>query len=370
MAVGRFFNGKRKFGAIAARTAMGLAAAAFQANKRRKASRPRARTNLRMKMGGSRNKTRTLYKGRGLSKRARGNITKKRRFATKVRKALSSTMPMSTLIEKTTSGLEFYTVQNPNLGMTQYVDKGLQYVFGDTDWFMLRTNVAGWREKKIFSELYEYNQVNNGVIGNNPATDDDLGMKIRVTHQKTQITLTNISTASDLKVDVYEFIAAKTQDDSKHNSPAQSFFTLSADAVNNRELSNLSTFACTLKGVTPLDMPGFGRYWKLLNKKRIIVPYSQDGDADPYQVVELSVRPFTTSLVQDEQTIKGQTKGLIMIISPDNVDTEYGADAFICRVGTQTRTHFKVVEQGSVGNLPSGLSAALSHSANIGPVGI
>jgi len=153
----------------------------------------------------------------------------------------------------------------------------------------------------------------------------------------------------DLILDAYEFVAAQNIDDANNNDPVETWYNLLNGLPFETGGTGYAKPQIYHKGQTPLDCPGFGKFWTLLSKKRIVVPYSKDQAVNPETTITMNLqKPFTTSkiLSTDTDLIKGRTKYMMFIISPEltnNVYSGYTGESWpICRIYVTKQWHYKV----------------------------
>lgn len=139
-----------------------------------------------------------------------------------------------------------------------------------------------------------------------PAIADAQNFKIHLGHQRFHLNVTNVSTFP-LTYDIYQFVAAQDISDANYASPATAWTYL---------LTNVSETRATFKpfpesnGQTPLDVPEFGRYWRLLKKDRVLL-----GGAGTTDVVMTGLHPRVVerSRLQGTYAVKGLTQAFLVV---------------------------------------------------------
>lgn len=160
--------------------------------------------------------------------------------------------------------------------------------------------------------------------------------------------------ANDLIFDLYEFVAAQDIKDVNFKTPCNAWAAYASGGVQAMNSSSTTGGSTNIldyyKGLTPLDFAGVGKWWKMLSKKRCIIPYNSTEGTDPYQVFSMSGKKY----VHDPEkwrnlyAKKGITKFWVMVISPDQSDNTFttptsGAASKVCNLYFQRITHYKPI---------------------------
>jgi len=178
-------------------------------------------------------------------------------------------------------------------------------------------------------------------------------IKFLFTHGEVKFTITNNTGAPlvgvDLLVDAYEFIARKTFDDTGFNDPVETWNNLLLVTPDETVTAGYTAPKIYYKGQTPLDCPGFGAYWTLLNKKRIVIPYNSTEGVNPETTLSMRFdKKFITSPIHETDTDikKGRTKYMMFIVTPDltgNSFSGYTTSQAIMRIYANKMYHYKVI---------------------------
>lgn len=312
-------------------------------------------------------KSKSVYKGK---KKLSAAGKRQRIFKKKVIKAMNAGGPMSMLHEKTTDNVSTKFLDFVNTLGTAISDR-TQLVIGAQLFFLLGFRKSTWSASKILNEVREYNQVNNGAITALTSSIASLN-KIHVQYHCARYCFENRSTRLDLIMDVYEFVATKSHSDEYFITPYNTLLQNDSVGFPSKKISNMGDSRYDEKGITPLDFPGMGDYWKLVKKTRVVVPHNSTEGINPYVNYNMYTRPYSLydSVAEPSGTrvMKGITKGLLIIVAPDSISGGYQTDEDIIRIGVSHITHFKIENRGGSGYVPKGLSSLLSHDIGELPV--
>jgi len=397
-AIGRVLRGR-----AAKRVAVGLggAAAAYQGYRGIKGVD--SDNSTRTAAGGAtsfrsnvttKRKSRLSRKGR---RRRRIIYKRKRRFAKKVTSVMRARQAMSWLqdTQNATPGRLFSntvsTVKPFNIaGRT--LENGTQYIMGESQQFQLMpgplwSTTQGFRF--IRDESAKYTQdITSGVTVPIPATTESIEqMAFTVSNQRLQLTIENASytktnpdlapagytwTAVDVTADIYEFVAKQDINDADYRSAKAAWYTLLSNSSSTVP-SDPHAMSC-VKGATPLDCRNLGKYWKLIGKSRVSIPYNTDMGVTPYQTLTYSSKHKFIKWRQWEGLYakKGITHSFIIIFEPDltssKVVTVPPAGAFpYANIWSQKQTHYKPVNGSMLHtsiSAPNVLQSTITGSTN------
>lgn len=333
--------------------------------------------------------SKTSYRRKRISKRRGKALKRIKRFNAKVRKAVRGLQMMSLYFDTTANGSPMVVTGNStgiNLGT---LAGGNQLILGSkpNDFFWglaYGSTTSAFGLNYISSELGDWrarvNAADQPVNAERPTN-----MKIYVqsatktvsfsNQTKTQVGVPNVSPALsplDIRLDIYEFVAAKDIDDPLYATPATAWYNLNANAITTGNIT-----LAYQKGMTPLDQPELGKYWKLLKKTKLTIPYNSEEGVNPYVTYTFKTKRFVWDVQKMDNVLatKGITKFICAIIAPDNSDShfsQYGSGAFwgatdITHVHSNSNIHFKPIN--NMGNLATIGSSQnrLSYSTSLTP---
>lgn len=325
----------------------------------------------------SHGQTKTVYKSK---KRKRVNKRSKRRFkifAKKVRKVLNGKTSMCTFKETGDYDEPYYievTGTSTGLDTTKDINSGNQLVMGNYHLYGLNLGGASNGPYEIITNYLanSYSINDDGTVGLNNGTQTATNQKFLFKNSRLKITITNQTQTSgdlrglDLICDIYEFVAAKNMDASDHNTPVETWHNLLSTAASESAAAQYYTDTINTAGNTPLDCPGFGSVWKLLNKQRVVVPWNSDAAVNPETVIEMkSSKPFVTTRneIVDTDLLKGKTKFLMIILKPDfsnNNYSYYTVNDPIARLYFEKTYHYKALPSGNT-NVNPGYKPRFDH---------
>lgn len=241
----------------------------------------------------------------------------------------------------------------------------------------------------IKAETIDFSQDINGTAVQKSTLSGNQ-LKIWVSKCRLQITIENKSslnvqippaeswTPQDVVCDVYEFVAATDITDSSYRSVKDAMYTLfsSSTSVNTAVPTTDSSIPAnmfTLKGTTPLQVRDLGKYWKLVGKTRVNIPYNTDQGIWPYQTLTYSSRKHLVDFKKwkDLYAKKGVTKNLLFIFEPDLTSPKLfstpanTADVPYCDIWSHKDWHFKPVNGSMIHSsisLPNVLQSTSSGS--------
>lgn len=130
--------------------------------------------------------------------------------------------------------------------------------------------------------------------------------KIHITHNRMSLAITNIQGYAGIW-EVYQFVAAENITQSGHKNPYSSWVTC---LTNTPEYIAGSTNTPLRNGMTPLDAPGFGRYWRLIKKDRVLLA---GGGTTELVMSGLHKRTVTNDDLTNNYAVKGLTQYFLVV---------------------------------------------------------
>jgi len=136
--------------------------------------------------------------------------------------------------------------------------------------------------------------------------------KLRIHSARLNLSLTNVDATTTVPMiyDIYECVAARDlgEADAKYNEPLKCWAELLTESYSPYDATSRRPNIFD-NAQSPYDCPGFGKYWKILKKTRVLLGQNQTTDH------WIQTRGFT---LQGDRwwamhAIKGITKGLIII---------------------------------------------------------
>jgi len=113
-------------------------------------------------------------------------------------------------------------------------------------------------------------------------------------------------------VDIYECIAAANITDTAFATARGAWATCLTSNTESDYLSVRTNLTNTFTGCTPYQAPGFGKYWKILKKTRIMCPVSSKTNYTYYTRPKFIVNAKHIG----QYATKGLTKDLIIVANP------------------------------------------------------
>jgi len=246
-----------------------------------------------------------VFKKRKISK----SKIRKIKFAKRVQQAQSSDQPFSTFSQTCDQVVTF--VKNTNV---QSSEQWASTNPGNQNSFMINYGAnlypSGdlprmmdyWRDPLLFTPV----GAGGGAIGA-PSQAHPQNFKLHLGHHRFNINVTNVAPAA-LTYDIYQFVAAQDISDGNYQSPAQAWSYLMAQEDTVRD--GLKPVPES-NGLTPLDVPEFGRYWRLLKKDRVLL--SANGGTTDIQMTGLHPRVVERGRLIENFAVKGLTQAFLVI---------------------------------------------------------
>lgn len=282
--------------------------------------------------------TSKVYKKRKLSDKKKAKIA----FAKKVRWATKTDTPFNL----------FKQTQQTAIGVNKTSVAGTinqQYVGGNTSVYginygtLISTTVGlpFYLGKIIADPASDLSITAPKLATGAPAAASTDNVNMYITHQRFSIALSN-TTGYPLVFDVYQFVAAIDINQAAFANPYNAWVQGLQDAetyTDNRPTVNTN-------GMTPLDTPGFGKYWKLLKKDRI---YLSGGAQAEIPMTGLHKRRVKLNNIQNKYAMKGLTQYFLVVggigddgFLPDGSGTPQKVFETVC----SQSTHVKVDGDG------------------------
>lgn len=244
----------------------------------------------------------STYKKRGPGKKV---LAKKRRFRNKLQRAIApiSTHHTYTEVQAVASVVTNFangsqiTYQYPSLTNSEVTTLN-----GGTD------NPLGISYMK--DQLYNLDS-QTSAVKDGAQTDANIHQKsLHVLGSKIDVSLSNIS-GTALIFDLYWCVATCTSDDATHATPIATWtnLALANSTMTVAGIGTITKMVPTDNGATPHSAPGFGKYWKILEKKRVYIAsggtseFSYNGGSyfyNPQKFVNQSI-------------VAGRTKALMIV---------------------------------------------------------
>jgi len=166
-----------------------------------------------------------------------------------------------------------------------------------------------------------------------------------VSRRYLKLTIRNRSTDKDLSFNLYEMQAAMDISDANYANPVVTLaYLASLWAGVTTDLAGL----IYAKGTEPTDVPTFGKYWKILKKYKVRIPFASNIN-NAIQTFKMHSKPHMHrgSRANEKYAIKGQTKYFMLIVEPEQGPAKYsGADTAI-GVWGHRNTHYKTFQWDS-----------------------
>lgn len=325
---------------------------------------------------GTQNQTYSKRKKGRKTKKAKRRLKKKRTFARKVKRVIKKRQGLKVYLEKTVVPRQI-TSSTTGVGTGSLV-VGNQLVLGGLSGWMV--NPGGAWGGTISTPLYlagkcdDYNIVINGSIIAGPTageTAERSSSFCRRTYCELTIGNTNdpsAGAARDLIFDLYECVAAANINDANYATPANTMYSCYTDVV---PLTTGTAYSSATKGSEPWDYPRFGKFWTILKKQKVRIPYAEAvkglAISQNYQTFRMYGPPLVYNAVKynDTWAIKGKTKAFMMIIDTDVYRTRYVADEPVCEIFMHRKTRFQQLDNQLNPMAPSIASDNLynNHSA-------
>jgi len=296
---------------------------------------------------------------------ASGKITKKKirakKFANKVQKALQSAAPINVWHQYGDDGSANWHDQIINAVTPSGRN---QFISGSKSMYVMNPGDQ-WLSTTSSQRLYPWGPLylTQAAIGDTAVTltRNVEADTLITTHARGDYSLYNNSTIP-LCVDIYTFIAAVDIADSAYKDPITTMNTLLASpnwvkAYGTALYTN--TFGMTTKGITPLDVPELGKYWKQQTKTRVNI---SSGAQDYFTFPQLRKCHFTEPGMNNMYAIKGKTQAMFIVCNSANASTLLTVANVLDVVGTQDY-HYKFKNGGSVpgGTAPRPFVTAISN---------
>jgi len=165
------------------------------------------------------------------------------------------------------------------------------------------TSYPGQGINQIATEFL--NKLDTRWNGTDIAMPNNKLSRVLITHSSLQVSVFEAQGVAQ-NLDIYEFEAAKdiSNLDTKY-TPRETWIACLAEGVN----FGTTTPSIFDFGNTPLDAPGFGKYWKLLSKSRIFL---QAGGSTTF-TIKGNTGIWDASKTKNLQAQKGKTKHIMMV---------------------------------------------------------
>lgn len=129
---------------------------------------------------------------------------------------------------------------------------------------------------------------------------------LNITHQRMQMSLLNLTNIV-LNFDIYQFVAAIDIEQLNYSTPAAAWTQCLLDTYEARAATRPGQ---TFNGSTPLDVPGFGKYWRLLKKDRVSLGGGQQCET---LMTGLHRRKINAIQVLSKYALKGVTQNFMIV---------------------------------------------------------
>jgi len=332
------------------------------------------------------NVTTTRGKRRRFGKKGRYFKRRQKRFRKKVWKVIRGKNYHSWLSYNSSppAVINVTTINNGfNASTTENLDNGFQYIMGASKQYGLLTGPAwnsGTGLELIFAEHDEFTQDINGVPITQPAISGTSTLNYFVNSETLKLTFENTSSpnalvwaANDLSIDIYEFVAVQDINQQAYRTPVEAWNILADNTVstNGSDAQNMSI----QKGATPLSQHSLGKWWRLVGKTRVNIPYNSDSGVTPHQTLTYKVKNkfITTSKWEGLYAKKGVTRHLLIIIDPDltsntRTTTPPGQAAPVTTIWNRHDLHYKCMPNSgtttAVNQPPNQMFAQITGSVN------
>lgn len=287
--------------------------------------------------------TTTRYKRRKIKKIPLKKRRKIKRFRKAVRKVFNKPKPINTLNEFWTSNF-LINADTPDTN-TSLMSGNRQTIWGNSSAWGINAGeqaASGNNDLSyIAQQLNNYDTFINGVRVN-PTTNQERDLNIFYVKRKyLKLAIRNTSTSKDLIFDLYECVAKQNIADPNYANPTIAWKT-TRDELNAFSTGNSAQ--PWMKGVEPTDCPQFGRYWKILRKESVRIPFAAN-NINSYQTFKMHSKPF---LYKGDQfntnwAVKGKTKYFMLILDPEQTASvsRYSGVENIASVMGHRNTHYK-----------------------------
>lgn len=177
-----------------------------------------------------------------------------------------------------------------------------------------------------------------------------------------KLTITNYSGTRDLIFDLYQCVAAQDIADADYRNPVIAWQTIREAhrdyTIIDPAIAGQGAGEPWMKGIEPTDCPQFGRYWKILKKESVRIPFATSS-FNSYQTFTMFGKPFLYKgdKFNDKHAVKGLTKYFMMVIDPEQSrgTSRYGGTDFCALIKGHRNTHYKTLS--NVGGLHAENSA-------------
>lgn len=234
---------------------------------------------------------------KGISKK---KLQKQKAFRNKITKALQPLATHHSYTEIMTAAITVTKNTASDPCREQYVNGLASQDL--TIWAGTNNNAGVTRIKQAFHTLLSQSQLTDGAQFASPENE----RQMRILKATIDLSLSNVSSRG-LVFDVYWCVATTTTNDVLHSTPLATWNQLLADNSNFGSLTDKAV--STDNGLTPDMAIGFGKYWKVLNKQRILI----QANSTTEMRFEGGGRFYNPQKFLDQAIVAGFTKGILIV---------------------------------------------------------
>lgn len=254
---------------------------------------------------------------------------KKLKFQKKVQDAARKPQEFNLLHQYSTTATTAYSRASSVTSST------VQYQFPSQQSAAFGINLGALANNSDLSKIIGY--INNpGTTGAPVAASSYVGRGI-ITASRHSLAIKSPTYLQEM--DVYQFVAAIDIGDSAMRDPITAWNSLAASLT----IASAGTLATSeFTGITPLDTPAFGRYWKLLNKQRVFL---QPGSQVLLDMKKLPKFTYNAEEISNKYALKGKTMYWLIIGGVGNTVDVQNAGIVFTSVNNRIQ-HYKTTGDG------------------------
>jgi len=293
----------------------------------------------------------TRVAGRRRSKR-RMPFKKRRRlkrFKRAVRKAVYPKAPLCCLQEFWPTEATWNASTVDTFG--SQLNANRQLILGNADPWGINigeNNAAGGNESNLINK--EMGDYRIRISGTDITASSDNMLRDNNAHyvkrRYLKLTVRNRSTDKDLSFSLYECVAATDIADATYANPVIALLTLN-NAFNEFQTAT-DAGELYARGTEPTDCPGFGKYWKILTKYKVRIPFATNIN-NATQTFKMHSKPYMRygQRFNGKWAVKGLTKYFMMIVEPEQGPLKYTDTDTCIGVFGHRNTHYRPMQVGT-----------------------
>lgn len=311
--------------------------ASSKINKAGRASTAGQTSTMKTYVNPATTQTSRMYKKRRKRRVPKRKWRRLKRFRRRVIKIVGGKAPTNVYITRMTVAGSFGTTGTAGMDIT-WTPGNARWIGNSNQWGIWVPNgVATDDVGALEVFMNQYNTVYGNAIRNFDA-DRAIYKGCMVTHAKNKLSISNYMDDKSLLFDLYTFVAAQDITDPNVGNPVAAMTYLWGNHENNGGTSA----TMTMKGLTPFNCPKLGKFWKVLEVQRVLIPPAGLDLAQSTREFVMKGRRgwYSASRFASKQAVKGKTKYWAINMDIYNISNLSG-EAQIGALAIQKFLHYR-----------------------------